>query len=220
MRAGEACSSIEPAGRVAMDAAPAMRRNVLEQRVAHERRGGIGSRRSAGSTISAAERVVEMVERVVFGQAGERDELVGVERRADDGHALQHLARRRRDAADHVGVEGLNPARFVGGPASELVDRERDAATERGDLLDAARSRLGDVAADERGDIVVVERTELELGRAVAADQALRGSPRARRSSEPGGGRARCTRAGRASSGRCSAAGAGWRRRRRGRRRW
>ena len=35
--------------------------------------------------------------------------------------------------------------------------------------------RVGDVAAHERGDLVVVERAELDLDRAVTVDQALAG---------------------------------------------
>ena len=92
---------------------------------------------------------------------------------ADDGHALQHLARRRRDAADHVGVERLHPSRLVGGAARELVHRERDAAAERRDLLDELGGGLGDMATDERRDVVVAERTELELGGSMPVDQAL-----------------------------------------------
>ena len=65
--------------------------------------------------------------------------------------------------------------RLVGRAAGELVHRERDATPERRDLLDQLGGRLGDVAADERRDVVVVERAELELGRAVAVDEALAG---------------------------------------------
>ena len=108
MRAGDACSSISRFGGVAMDPAPAVRRHVVEQRVADE---------TVAEPVAGAarlddqrgERVVEVIERFVLGQPGQRDELVGVERRADDGDALQHLAGRRRDAADHVGVEAPAP---------------------------------------------------------------------------------------------------------------
>ena len=91
-------------GGVAVDAASPVRRNVLEQRVADEAVAEpVADAR--GLDDARGERVVEVVERVVFGQPGQRDELVGVERRADDRDALQHLPRGRGDAADHVGVE-------------------------------------------------------------------------------------------------------------------
>ena len=119
MRAAEAPSSISRLGGVAVDPAPPVGRDVVEQRVAHE---------AVAEPVAGARRLddqrgeggVEVVERVVLGQPGQGDELVGVERRADDGHPLQHLARRRRDAADHVGVERLHPLRLGwrrGGPA-------------------------------------------------------------------------------------------------------
>ena len=117
----------QPVGGVAVDPAPAVGRDVVEQRVAHEpvAEPVAGARRLDDER---GERVVEVVERLVLGQPGQRDELVGVERRADDRHPLQHLARRRRDAADHVGVERLHPLRLVGRAAGQLVHRERDAA--------------------------------------------------------------------------------------------
>ena len=66
------------------------------------------------------EGVVEAGVGLLLGQAGEGDELVGVERRPDHGDALEHLAGGRRDAADHGGVEGLHPPSAPappGGPA-------------------------------------------------------------------------------------------------------
>ena len=135
MRAADAPQLDQAAGGVAVDPATAVGRHVVEQRVAHEAVAEpvAGARRLDDQR---GEGVVEVVERLLLRQPGQRDELVGVERRADDGDPLQHLAGRRRDAADHVGVERLHPLRLVGRAAGELVHRERDAATERGDLLD------------------------------------------------------------------------------------
>ena len=116
----------QAAGGVAVDPAPPVGRDVVEERVADQAVAEpvAGARRLDDQR---GEGVVEVVERLLLRQAGERDELVGVERRADHRHALQHLAGGRRDAADHVGVEGLHPPRLVGRPAGELVHRERDA---------------------------------------------------------------------------------------------
>ena len=163
----------QAAGGVAVDPAPPVGRDVVEQRVADEAvaEAVAGARRLDDQR---GEGVVEVVERLLLGQPGQRDELVGVERRADDGHTLEHLAGRRCDAADHVGVERLHPARFVGGAAGELVHRERDAAAERRRSASTSSAvGFGDVAADERRHVVVVERTELELGRSMPVDQAL-----------------------------------------------
>ena len=106
-----------------------MRRHVIEQCVPDE---------AMAEPVSGAGRLdderlegtVEVVERLVLGQTGQCYELVRVERSADDGHSLEHLACDWGDATDHVGVEGLHPARLVGGPAGELVHRERDPSSE------------------------------------------------------------------------------------------
>ena len=174
MRAGEAPSSIEPARGVPVDAPPPMGRDVLQERVAHElvAEPVAGGRRLDDQR---GEGVVQAGVRVLLGKAGEGDELVGVERRPHHGHALEHLAGGRRDAADHGGVEGLHPARLPRGAAGQLVHRERHPAAEGGDLVDLLVRRGGHVPTDQGRDTVPIEGTEHDLGRAMAVDEALAG---------------------------------------------
>ena len=103
----------QAAGRVTMDPAAPVGRHVVEQGVAHEPVAEPIAR-ARGFDDQRRERIVEAVERFLLRQPRQGDELVGVERRPDDRHPLEHLARRRRDAADHVGVECLHPPRLVG----------------------------------------------------------------------------------------------------------
>jgi hypothetical protein len=162
----------EPAGGIAVDAEAAMKRDIVEQRVAYERVPEVVSR-TRRLDDPRRQRIVETIERVFLIQARERDELVGVEGRTHDGDALQHLTGRRCDTADHVRLESMDPSRLVRGATRELVHRERKSPTERRDLLDQFVRWLGDVAADQSGNRVVVQRTELELEGAVSIDEAL-----------------------------------------------
>ena len=219
MRAGDASQLDQAAGGVAMDPAPPVRRHVVEQRVAHEAVAEpvAGARRLDDQR---GERVVEVVERLLLGQPGQRDELVGVERRADDRDALQHLAGRRRDAADHVGVERLHPLRLVGRPPGELVDRERDAPARA--RRSARPARRAGSATWRRTSAAMSSSPSGPSSSSVAPWRSIRlwrVSASVVGDRRRADGRARCTPAGRASSGRCSAGGAGWRRRRRARRR-
>ncbi len=129
-----------------------MGRQVVEESVADEPVPESVSHRR-GLDDQRGECLVEMSEGDVLGHAGERDELVGVERGADDGDTLEHLSSRGLDAGDHVRVEGLHPVRFGGSAASELVHREGDAAAERRDAVDLLGGRVGEVPRDQRRDI-------------------------------------------------------------------
>ena len=130
MRAADARSSISRSAASRWIRRRRWRRHVLEAARRGRARGGTGSRRSPARR--SARRARRRGGRTLrLGQPGQRDELVGVERRSDHRHPLQHFARRRRDAADHVGVERLHPLRLVsGGPAgaARCRHRERDAA--------------------------------------------------------------------------------------------
>ena len=128
MRAADASSSIEPLGGVSVDAAATMGRQVVEQRIAHQRvaEAVAGARRLDDQR---GERAIEVIERHVAPDTpDERDELVGVERGADDRDSLQHLTGGWLDAGDHVRVERLHPLGLGGRASGELVHRERDAA--------------------------------------------------------------------------------------------
>ena len=165
----------EPFGGIAVDAAPAMGREVVEQRIAHERvtEAVSGARRLDDE---GSEGAVEMGEGDVLGHSGQRDELVGVERGAHDRDPLQHLARRRLDARDHVGVECLDPMRLGSSAASQLVHRERDPPAERSDATALlAGDAVVDVASDEQCDLLVVQRAELDGRRAVSVEKAVAG---------------------------------------------
>ncbi len=71
---------------------------------------------------------VEMGEGVVVGQVGERDELVGVEGRAEHGHPLQDVPSLGAEGGERDRVGGLLPGRGGPGPAGQLDDRERRSA--------------------------------------------------------------------------------------------
>jgi hypothetical protein len=106
---------------VAMDAVATVRRKVVEERVTHE----TVAEPIAGARGLDDQRGVSAASRCSNASSSgrpEQSEVVGVERRSDNGHA-EHLTRRRRDATDHVGVERLHPLWLVGSPAGELVDR-------------------------------------------------------------------------------------------------
>ena len=222
MRAGRGLQLDQAAGGVAVDRAGgggAARRRAARR---GRGRGGSGSRRSpARRSARRGRRRGGRTPRPPADPDRATNSSVSNDD-ADDGHPLQHLAGRRRDAADHVGVERLHPPRLVGRPAGELVHGERDASAEaRRSARPARRSGSATWRRDERGGVVVVERRRARARSAPwRSMQALAGLGQRVASAEPAGGRARCTPAGRASSGRCSGGGEGWRRRRRGRRRW
>ena len=117
--------------------------------------------------------MVEVREGLGVGQAREGDELVGVEGRPDDRDPLQHLPGQRIDAADHRGVEHLDPRRLRGRPAGQLGHRERHATGDGGDLLDQLVVGLGDVATDQAGHRLLVEGSQLGHHRTLARHEAL-----------------------------------------------
>ena len=81
----------QPRRGVAVDAAAPVRGELLEQRVADER---VAEAVADGLRLDepGGDGGVEVVVGVGGGEPGQGDELVGVERRAGDGDALQHLA--------------------------------------------------------------------------------------------------------------------------------
>ena len=93
---------------------------------------------------------------------------------ADDRHALEHLARRGSDAADHVDVDVAHPLRFVCG-APARARRRRRALPPLSAAIRSTTSSLGseaEASCDDRADGVVVERREVDLVRAVPSQQA------------------------------------------------
>ena len=130
----------------------------MEQRVAHE---SVAEPVAGLARLDDADgdRGVEVVVRLPLREAGQGDELVGVERQADDGDALEHLPGGRSDAADGVDVDVAHPVRLVRGAAGQLVDDEGDAAAQRGDVFHEVGVGLVDAGGDERFDAVAVERS-------------------------------------------------------------
>src|SRR4026209_1667708 len=93
----------QAAGGVAMNPPTSMGRYVVEERVAHEAVAE-SIARARGVDDQCPGRSVEGCGSPPLRQARQGDELVGVERRPDDRHPLEHLTRRWSDATDHVGV--------------------------------------------------------------------------------------------------------------------
>ena len=209
----------QPAGGVAVDAAPPVGGDVVEERVADEPvaepvAGLVGStidaarassRWSNASSSGSAERATN--------SSVSNDEPTTATRCSTSrvAGAMPPIMLASRDCT-HSGSSAARRASSFG--------RERDAAAERGDLLDQLGRGIGDVAGNEGRDVVLVEGRELDVGHAVAGDQAVAGLGQGVAQRVTAGGRARCTPLRRAGSGPGSAAGGGSRRRRRARRRW
>ena len=92
---------------------------------------------------------VEMGEGVVVGQVGERDELVGVEGRAEHGHPLQDVPGLGAEGGERDRVGGLLPGRGGPGPAGELDDGERRSARQLHDAGHGVGGGVGLVAAGQ-----------------------------------------------------------------------
>ena len=103
---------------------------------------------------------VEMHEGVVVGQISERDKLVGVEGRAQNGHPLQDVPSLRAKGGQCHRVGGLLPGGGGPGPAGELDDRERRSARQLHDAGHRVGGGVGLVAAGELPGLGGCERSE------------------------------------------------------------
>ena len=104
---------------------------------------------------------VEMGEGVVVGQVGERDELVGVEGRAEHGDSLQDVAGLGAEGGERDRIGGLLPGGGGAGPAGELDDGERRSAGKLHDAGDGVGGGVGLVAAGQLLGLRGCERRQL-----------------------------------------------------------
>ena len=187
MRAGEASSSISRLGGVAVDPAPPVGRDVVEQRVADE---------TVAEPVAGARRLDDSAARAWSrwsnaSSSGSPDSATNSSVSNDEPTTATRCSTSR--------VAGAMPPIMLASSActhcGSSAARRASSLTangmpplERRDLVDQLGGGFGDVAAHEGGDVVVVERAELEVGRAVAVDQALAGLGERRRSSAPADG--------------------------------
>ena len=97
-------------GGVAVDLAAPVLGDVAGQRVPDEAMAEPVAR-ARGLDDPRGQGVVEMAEGLRLGQPGQRDELVGVERRAGHRHPLEHLAGGRPQPGEHAGLQRRRPVR-------------------------------------------------------------------------------------------------------------
>ena len=114
----------QPGGGVAVDTAAPVGGDIGRERVTDQAVPELVVRTGVGDD-AGVQGGVEVGEGVVIRQVGERDELVGVEGRAQHGHPLQDVPSLRAEGGQRDRVRGLLPRRGGPGPAGQLDDRER-----------------------------------------------------------------------------------------------
>jgi len=85
------------------------------------------------------QRGVQAVERLRLGDAGQRHELVGVERGTGDRDVFEHRPHPRIEQVDHDGAGPAIPLPVGAGQPGDLHDRERQAGGEPPDLFHRLR---------------------------------------------------------------------------------
>ena len=158
-------------GGVPVDAPPAVRRHVGEERVAHQRMAEAVARIRPLDDFGAEARV-QVGEGVLFGAARQGDELVGVEGGTDDRHSLQDRPRVRADSGDRFRAHGVRPDGLGRRPSRQLQHGERDPGAEGVDPIQHVRRRLPNVAPDQRGDVGRIERLEIDGDGGLAIEEA------------------------------------------------
>ena len=161
---------LQSGGGVAMHLAAAMRGKIGQEGVPHEPvPEAIAGLR--GFDDAGGQRRVEVTERLVVGRARQRDELIGVERGADDRDALEGVARRTVQPRDHGGADRLRRRQIGCDPACQLDRGERHAARHGLDLGDRRVRRRRRMRRDDGPDLVILQGRQVELDRPVPVDQ-------------------------------------------------